>query len=85
MALADQQTVLTAFIKARLSERTKVPVDQIDLSSGLIELGLKSIDAVLLCGEVEDEFKIEVDPASIFEHETLGGFVAAVMTRFDGR
>jgi acyl carrier protein len=77
----DREVAVSNFVRARLAVRTKMPLDQIDASSGLIELGLKSVDAVLLCGEVEDEFQVELDPSTIFEHDTVGSFVADVLRR----
>ena len=57
--------------------------DASDISPGddLIDLGLKSIDAVILSGDVEDRFKIELDPATVFEHETLQSFAAEITRR----
>jgi hypothetical protein len=43
-----------------------------------VDGGLQSIDAVLLCGEVEDAFQMELDPALIFDHKDVGSFAAAV-------
>ena len=47
--------------------------------SALVDLGLQSIDAVIVCGEVEDEFGIEIDPSEIFEHDTLGTFADEII------
>lgn len=85
MTAADREFAVLEFVRAGLSQRTKVPIEEIDATSGLIELGLQSIDAVLLCGEVEDRFQVELDPSTIFEHETVGIFVAAVLDRFENR
>jgi acyl carrier protein len=85
MTAADRKAAVSEFIRTRLSARTEVPLDKIDASSVLIDLGLRSIDAVLLCGEVEDSFQVELDPSTIFEHETLGDFIAAVLASFQDR
>lgn len=77
----DRETTVADFIRIRLAARTKVAVDQIQPSSRLIALGLQSIDAVLLCGEVEEAFEIELDPTTIFESDTVGGFTATVLER----
>jgi acyl carrier protein len=69
------------FLRTHVAARTDCPVEQITASSGLIELGLQSIDAVLLCGEVEDEFKIELDPSAIFEHSDLHSFADHIVER----
>ncbi len=80
----DQETAVMDFIRARLAERTKVPLSDVTPSSRLIALGLQSIDAVLLCGEVEEAFEVELDPTTIFEQDTVGGFVGAVLARMAG-
>jgi acyl carrier protein len=73
------------FLKTRLSHFTKLDKEAIGPDSVLVDLGLQSIDAVLLSGEVEDEFRIELDPATIFEHETFGSFAAEISKRLASR
>jgi acyl carrier protein len=85
MTAADRAVAVLEFVRAALAERTKVPIGEVDTASVLIDLGLQSIDAVLLCGDVEDEFQVELDPSTIFEHETVGSFVAAVLDSFEDR
>ncbi len=79
----DRKAAVLDFVRTRLSAVTKVPSAEIESSSGLIDLGLQSTDAVLLCGEVEDHFHVELDPSSIFENETLADFVETVLARFE--
>ena len=69
------------FVRTELARRLKLPVDKIDSSSQFIDLGLQSIDAVMMCGEVEDHFQIELDPSAIFQFETVGSFVDEVVRR----
>lgn len=83
MATHDCTAEVFTFVKTKLAERLKAPIDIIDTSSSFIDLGLESVDAVLLCGEVEDEFQVELDPSMIFQHETVGGFVTDVVSRLD--
>ncbi|MAM76869.1 MAG: hypothetical protein CMO29_24050 [Tistrella sp.] len=73
-----------AFLIGRLSELTGTPPSEIGIDIALIDLGLQSIDAVLLCGEIEDRFRIELDPTTIFDAETLGDFAREVSSRVDG-
>lgn len=74
---------VTDFLRRRVSERTRVPADEIEESTNLVDIGLESVDAVLICGEIEDEYRIEVEPSLMFEFQTLGEVVAAVMASFD--
>ena len=74
---------VTDFLRRRVSERTRVPVGEISESTNLVDIGLESVDAVLICGEIEDEYQIEVEPSLMFEFQTLGEVVTAVMASFD--
>ncbi|MEJ8574467.1 acyl carrier protein [Microbaculum marinum] len=76
---ADRSARVLPFLKERIAARIGIPPEQVTEQSVLVELGLQSIDAVLVCGEVEDEFGIELNPSSIFEHEALGGFAQEVI------
>ena len=69
---------VTQFLRERIAARTSTPLEEVQADSVLTDLALQSIDAVLVCGEVEDEFGIELDPTAIFEHKTVGGFAAKV-------
>jgi acyl carrier protein len=35
----------------------------------------------LLCGDIEDHFNVEIDPADIFEYDTVGAFAQSILTR----
>ena len=74
-----------AFLRSRLARLTKQEEANIPDDAVLIDLGLQSIDAVLLSGEFEDHFEIELDPATIFEHETLDSFACEVSRRHAGK
>lgn len=78
MTVINRESEIFEFLRTRLAEVTQQDASSITEASVLIDLGLQSIDAVLLCGEVEDRFDIELDPAIIFEHDTLGGFAGEI-------
>lgn len=61
---------IVAFVTAQLLERVE-GLDSIDPDTDLMELGVRSIDAVLVSGEIEDHFGVEVDPVLLFEHRTV--------------
>jgi len=73
------------FIRGEVAQRVGMSIDGIQADTGLIAAGLQSIDAVLICGEVEDRFKVELDPSVIFEHKTVGSFAAAVTLLLSAR
>lgn len=70
---------IESFVRDQIAERTGVPASAISGSTVLVEIGLQSIDAVLISGEVEDRFGIEVEPSLMFECETLDQVVSALM------
>lgn len=49
----------------------------VDLSKGLAEYGLDSVDAMVMAGEFEQHFGVEIDPATFFEYTTLQQIVDA--------
>jgi acyl carrier protein len=73
------------FLRARISRRTRVPEAEIVEATVLVDVGLESVDAVLICGEIEDAFQVEVEPSVMFEHESFGGVLGAVMALFEER
>ena len=74
-ALSDIQD----FLITRIAKFTGTDASELGSGSVLVDLGLQSIDAVILSGQVEDEFQTEISPSLIFEHETLGGFAGAIL------
>lgn len=59
------------FISSRIISRTDIKADYIGAEENLKSIGLSSLDAVMISGEIEDEFDIEVDPILMFESKTL--------------
>lgn len=76
-----RQTELYDFLRSQIAERTRLAESDVSNDAVLVELGLQSIDAVLMCGEVEDHFGIEMDPATVFEHKTLESFAQFVLRK----
>lgn len=85
MTTSSREAEIVEFVRMRLSALLKTPVEEIKILSSLIDLGLQSVDAVLLCGEVEDAFQVELDPSTIFEHDTVGSFTTEVARRLNVR
>ncbi|MEU1513054.1 acyl carrier protein [Streptomyces sp. NPDC005811] len=52
------------------------PADEIDPSGPLVEIGLDSVYALTLCGDVEDEFGILVEPTMAWDHPTVDALTA---------
>ena len=49
----------------------------IDLGKTLGQFGLDSVDAVIMAGELEEHFGVELDPGAIFAFDTVQGMLEA--------
>lgn len=75
---------IVAFLNARLLERVD-GLGSIDPDTDLMELGVRSIDAVLISGEIEDHYGVEVDPVLLFEYRTVNRVAQWVAERLAAR
>jgi acyl carrier protein len=75
---------IAAFVTAQLLGRVEA-LDSIDPDADLMELGVKSIDAVLVSGEIEDHYGVEVDPVLLFEYRTVNRVADWVAERLAAR
>ncbi|WP_417824043.1 acyl carrier protein [Thalassospira lucentensis] len=78
MTTKPSRANVEAFLRERIVDRTNVDEATLTPSTVLLEIGLQSIDAVLICGEVEDQFEIELDPSIMFEFKALEDVTNAI-------
>ena len=71
---------LLEFVAERVAERIGADAAR-DLDGDLFELGMDSVDAVELTGEIEERFGIEIDPALPFEERSINRLAAALAQR----
>lgn len=76
---------VVAFLIDQLVERLGGEAGAVDHDADLIELGIKSIDAVLVSGEIEDRFGAEIEPVLLFECRTVNRVADRVMEILAGR
>jgi acyl carrier protein len=62
---------LLRWLTARLASYLEVPAAAIDPMVPLADMGVDSVHAVSLVGDVEAHFDIDVDPTMIFDYPTL--------------
>jgi phthiocerol/phenolphthiocerol synthesis type-I polyketide synthase B len=62
---------LQFWVRRHLGELVGVAPETIVLDRKLSDYGLDSVDAVLMAGELEDHFGIEIDPASFIHFTTF--------------
>ena len=79
--VTSPETELYEFLRKQIAQRTKMTASDIQADAVLADLGLQSIDAVLMCGDVEDHFGVEMDPAAVFEHKTLDSFAQFILRK----
>lgn len=59
------------FVTEKIAARAKMDVSDLPAERILEEVRLNSLDVVLISGEVEDEFEVEIDPIMMFESKTI--------------
>jgi acyl carrier protein len=87
VSVSPNRDEVVAFLVEQLAERLggDVAASAVDHDADLIELGIKSIDAVLVSGEIEDRFGAEIEPVLLFECRTVNRVADRVMDILTGR
>jgi acyl carrier protein len=67
---ANRRPILR-WLTIRLASYLEIPVTAVDPMVPLAEMGVDSVHAVSLVGDVELHFDIDVDPTMIFDYPTL--------------
>jgi len=77
---ADQtdSNALQEWLRERVAAYGDVPADDIDVDAHLTDLGLDSVYALTLCGDIEDAFNIDLDPSVIWDHDTIHSLAVAL-------
>lgn len=57
----------------------------VELDTPLVELGLDSVYALTLCGDIEDTYDLQIDPTFFADFTTLGEFADGLAARIDSR
>lgn len=68
------------WLTTQLASYLEVPPTTIDLMVPLAEMGVDSVHALSLVGEVEAHFDIDVDPTMIFDYPTLSHMAEYIST-----
>jgi acyl carrier protein len=73
-------TMIEDWLVERVADYTERAARDVDPVVPLAELGLDSVSAVNLCGEIEDRWSLEVDPVLVFEYPTIADIAAYIAT-----
>ncbi|WP_030715484.1 acyl carrier protein [Streptomyces sp. NRRL F-2580] len=68
------------WLYARLSLYLRRAPETIDPNVPLAEYGMDSVAALSLCGDLEDEFGLEVEPTLLWDHPTVTSLVGYLST-----
>ncbi|MGW6374459.1 acyl carrier protein [Rhodococcus sp. NPDC055112] len=68
---ADALTPITHWLVERVACYLDVPAPDIDPTTPLAEIGIDSVSALSLCGEVEEKWRIPVDATLVFDYPTI--------------
>jgi acyl carrier protein len=80
MAESELRTTGVEDIRAWLLERVAYylerPAGEVGTGDHLVEVGLDSVYAMTLCGDVEDHFGLAVEPTMAWDHPTIDAMTA---------
>lgn len=72
-------TTVQDWLIDRVADYTERAPHQVDPTIPLAELGMDSVSAVSLCGEIEDRWMLDIDPTLVFEYPTIAA-IATYLT-----
>lgn len=75
---------IIAFLLEQLVDRIGGEPADIDRDADLVGLGIESIDAVLVSGELEDRYGVEIEPVLLFECRTVNRVADSVYATLAG-
>jgi acyl carrier protein len=71
----------TGFLVERIADlRHRTPAD-IDPTMAFNALGIDSLEAITLMGDIETRFSLTIDPSEIFDHPTPCALAQAIIER----
>ena len=76
-------TEIEQWLVGRVVAYGKIQADAFTVDTPLAELGLDSVYALTLCGDIEDEYELEVDPTIVWDHPTIRELAEGIRQRAD--
>ncbi|SHN17934.1 acyl carrier protein [Actinacidiphila paucisporea] len=70
---------LARWLVQHVAAYTRLSADAIDRTAPLTGYGLDSVAALSLCGDIEDEFDLAVEPTVAWDHPTVEALVAYLL------
>ena len=80
-----QRDQVEHFLVARLAEALGVEADAIDADASLVDLGIDSIEAVKLIGDLQRRLETDLPATLAFDHPTVSRLAAHLLDKFGAR
>jgi acyl carrier protein len=81
---ANRRPILR-WLSTQLASYLEVPASTINPMTPLAEMGVDSVHAISLVGDIELHFDIDVDPTLIFDYPTLSGIAEFIDSAATGQ
>ncbi|MEV5754374.1 acyl carrier protein [Actinoallomurus sp. NPDC052308] len=79
------ETLIRDWLTQRVAEYLERPPADIDPSAMLAEYGMDSVYAISLCGDIEAEYDLDVEPTLAWTHPTIDAIAAHLGERVGDR
>ncbi|NUS17948.1 MAG: acyl carrier protein [Streptomyces sp.] len=76
---------LAAWLVDHVAAYTRLSAGEIDRTAPLTDYGLDSVAALSLCGDIEDEFDLVVEPTVAWDHPTVEALAAYLLKELEPR
>lgn len=83
MSISTDATSLTGWLMDRIRLYDQIDPELVTPEAPLPELGLDSIYALTLCGDIEDTYGVPIDPPFLAGFATLRDLAAGLSVRID--
>ena len=80
--MSTEERVLE-WVRDHLAQALGVTPESVSVDKGLSSYGLDSVDAVLMAGELEEAFGVEIEPARFIACDSLGEIIKTTASDID--
>lgn len=84
MHMADGSADIAEWLTRRAATYLAIEPDRIDRARPLAEYGLDSVYALTLCGEIEDQLGIAVEPTMAWDYPTVTAMAGYLRVQLEG-
>ncbi|MNK30636.1 Phosphopantetheine attachment site [compost metagenome] len=74
-----EKTGIIELLREKIASHLEIEADILDPAKDLDEIGLSSLQAVIISGELEDDLGIEIDPMIMFENKTINEIADSIL------